>query len=300
MTWHEISIGVPHEYVEPVSYLFSRYGRGLTMEPDGPDRLMLRTYLPSTSRQRLARIDVGLRLVSAVHPLGEPAIRELPQEEWQDAWKSHFSLVKIGRRLVVRPTWTDYRPEPGEVVIDIDPGLAFGTGYHPTTYTCLEALETLVTEGAAVLDLGTGSGILSIAAIRLGAGRAVALDIDSQAVRAARQNFRRTGAHRQVTLVQGSLPHAAVGPGQFDLAVANISARAICERAQFLVSAVRDTGVLVASGMMRDQSPEVLDTLAELGCTCVGEWSRDEWVTLAFRPPPSPPARSMPSAGAPG
>ncbi len=287
MAWQEISIGVPHEYVEPVSYLFSRYGRGLSMEPDGPDRLMLRTYLPTTSRQRLARIDVGLRLVSAVHPLGEPAIRELQEEEWQNAWKSHFHLTKIGRRVVIRPTWTDYQPEPGEVVVDIDPGLAFGTGYHPTTHTCLEAMETLVADGSTLLDLGTGSGILSIAAIRLGAGSAVALDIDSQAVRAARQNFRRTRTSGQVTLIQGSLPHPKVGARQFDLAVANISARAVCERAQFIVAATRHTGTVIASGMMRDQSPQVVDALVGLGCTCVGEWARDEWVTLAFRPPSS-------------
>lgn len=285
MAWQEISIGVPHEYVEPVSYLFSRYGRGLSMEPDGPDRIMLRTYLLTTSRQRMARIDVGLRLVSAVHPIGAPAIRDLPEEEWQDAWKAHFNLMKIGQRLVIQPTWIDYQPEPGEAVIEIDPGLAFGTGYHPTTYTCLEAMETLVANGAAVLDLGTGSGILSIAAIRLGADSVVALDIDSQAVRAARGNFRRTRTSQQVTLIQGSLPHARVKPGQFDLALANISARAICDRAQFIVAAMRNTGVIVASGMMRDQSPQVMNTLLELGCTFAGEWPRDEWVTMAFRPP---------------
>ncbi len=148
MAWQEISIGVPHEYVEPISYLFSRYGRGFSMESDGPDRMMLRTYLPDNSRQRLARIDVGVRLVSAVQPLGELAIREIPDEEWQDAWKSHFDLLKIGRRLVIKPTWLDYQASEGEVVIELDPGLAFGTGYHPTTHTCLEAVDKLMFEGA--------------------------------------------------------------------------------------------------------------------------------------------------------
>ena len=195
MAWQELSIAVPHEYVEPISYLFSRYGRGLSMEPDGPDRIMLRTYLPDNSRQRLARIDVGVRLVSAVGPLGELVIRQVNDEDWQNAWKSHFTLLKIGPRLVIKPSWIDYQPTGQEVVVEIDPGMAFGTGYHPTTHTCLEAIDQLVVDGASVLDLGTGSGILSIAAIRLGAGNAVAMDIDSQAVRAARQNFRRTGTN---------------------------------------------------------------------------------------------------------
>ncbi len=231
----------------------------------------------------LARIDVGVRLVSAVQPLGELAIREIPDEEWQDAWKSHFDLLKIGRRLVIKPTWLDYQASEREVVIELDPGLAFGTGYHPTTYTCLEAIDKLMFEGAKVLDLGTGSGILSIAAAHLGARSVVAMDIDSQAVRAARQNFRRTRVSRRVTLVQGSLPHASVGAHQFDIALANISARAVCDRAPFIVSGLRDTGVLVASGMMRDQAPQVVDALTRLGWSPVEEWCREDWVTLAFQ-----------------
>ena len=283
MAWQEISIGVPHEYVEPVSYLFSRYGRALAMESDGPDRILLKTYLPVTSRQRLARIDVGVKLISAIEPLGDLLIKEVREEAWQEAWKSHFHLLKIGRSLVIKPTWIDYQPEAEEVVIEIDPGMAFGTGYHPTTYTCLEAIEQMMEAGYSVLDLGTGSGILSIAAARLGASSVIAMDIDPQAIRAARQNLRRTRTLQQAKLVQGTLPHPLAGPGQFDLAVANISARAICERASFIVSVLRGEGVLIASGMLKTQAQEVLDVLSGLGCSLVREWPRDEWVTLAFQ-----------------
>ena len=289
MAWQELSLSVPHEFVEPISYLFSRYGRGLSMEAEGPDRIMLRTYLLDSSRQRLARIDVGVRLVSALTQMDELVIREVSDEDWQDAWKSHFNLLKIGERLVIKPTWIDYQPGPEvgnkEVIIEIDPGLAFGTGYHPTTYTCLEAVEQHVFDGASVLDLGTGSGILTIAAVRLGASRVVAVDTDPQAIKAARQNFRRTRTSKAVTLIQGSLPHASVGQKQFDLAVANISARAMCDRAQFILSSLRESGILVASGMMKDQSQQVLDTMTEMGCTVTQEWSREDWVTIAFRPP---------------
>ena len=284
MAWQEISIAVPHEYVEPISYLFSRYGRVLTMEADGPDRIMLRTYLPTASRERFARIEVGVKLVSILEPLGDLIVNEVPEDGWQESWKSHFNLLKIGRRLMIKPSWIDYERDSEEVIVEIDPGMAFGTGYHPTTYTCLQALDQWVEAGASVLDLGTGSGILSIAALGLGAASVVALDIDTEAVRAARQNFRRTGALRQVTLGQGSVPHAVAGPGQFDIVVANISARAVCDRAPFIIPTLRNQGVLIASGMMSDQGEEVLNTFQGLACSLIQEWSREDWVTLAFRP----------------
>ena len=284
MDWQEISISVPHEYVEPVSYLFSRYGRVLTMESDGPERIILRTYLPAASRQRLARIEVGVKLVSLLEPMGDLIVKEVPEADWQNSWKSHFDLLKIGRRLVIKPSWIDYEHQSGEVIVEIDPGMAFGTGYHPTTYTCLQALEQLVRTGASVLDLGAGSGILSIASLGLGAARVVALDIDSQAVRAARQNFRRTKTTEQVTLAQGSLPHGAAGPGQFDVVVANISARAICDRAPFICPALAAQGALIASGMVLGQETQVVATFKELGYSVIQEWSRDDWTTLAFGP----------------
>jgi ribosomal protein L11 methyltransferase len=284
VAWQEISIGVPHEYVEPISYLFSRYGRGLTLERDGKDRVVLRTYLPAASRHHLARIEIGVKLVSAIHPLGELNINELAEDtDWQNSWKSHFGLLRVGRHLVVRPSWIEYQAAPEEVIIEIDPGMAFGTGYHPTTHTCLEALEEVARPGMEVLDLGTGSGVLAIAAAKLGAARVVALDIDPQAVRAARQNFRRTGVTRTVALSLGSVPHPLAGLARFDVAVANISARGVRERAPFVVPALRPGGIFIASGMLKEQQEEVSLALLALGWPLAQEWPRDEWVTLGFR-----------------
>jgi ribosomal protein L11 methyltransferase len=264
--------------------LFSRYGRGLTLERDGKDRVVLRTYLPAASRHRLARIEIGVKLVSAIQPLGELNIKELPEDaDWQNSWKSHFGLLRIGRRLVVRPSWIEYQAAPEEVIIEIDPGMAFGTGYHPTTHTCLEALEEVVRPGMEVLDLGTGSGVLSIAAAKMGAARVVALDIDPQAVRAARQNFRRARIARTVALSQGSVPHPLVGLGRFDVAVANISARGVRERAPYIVPALRPEGIFIASGILKDQQEEVGPALLELGWPLAQKWPRDEWITLGFR-----------------
>lgn len=292
MAWQELSITIPYEYVEPISYLFSRYGRGLSMERvgerDGSDRVLLRTYLPVTSRQRLARIEVGLKLVGILQPLEDLSVTPLPEEEdWQNQWRTHFDLLRVGRRLVIKPSWIDYAGPPEEVVIELDPGMAFGTGYHPTTYTCLEAMEDLLRPGMNVLDLGTGSGILAIAAVKLGAARVLALDIDPQAVRAARQNFRRTGIQRRVALTQGSLPHPLAGQGQFDLVVANISARTVRERAPFILPTLAADGVFIASGLLKDQRQEVHATLVENGCSLSQEWPQDEWITLVYRPPTS-------------
>ena len=290
MSWQELSISVPHEFVEPVSYLFGRYGRGLSTEPVGAGRVLLRTYLESGSKERLARIDVGIRLVSSVGELGELTIRELDDDEdWQNNWKEHYAALAVGERLIIKPSWVDLEPEEaqGRVVIDLDPGIAFGTGYHPTTYTCMEALEELVEPGMRVLDLGTGSGILSITALMLDAGSVVALDIDNQAVSAARQNFRRLRLQDRVSLAKGSVPHPTAGDGTIDLAVANISARGVADRSPFLLKALKPGAMLVASGLLATQRPEVDDALLALGFEPELEWPQEDWLTLGYRAPAS-------------
>jgi len=247
---------------------------------------LMRTYLPANSRQRLARIEVGLRLVAILEPMEDLTITPLPEEQdWESEWRSHFDLLRVGRHLVIKPTWIDYEEGPGDVLIELDPGMAFGTGYHPTTHTCLEALEDIVKPGMAVLDVGTGSGILAITAAKLGASRVVALDIDPQAVRAARQNFRRTRVQKLVALTQGSVPHPLAGNGQFDVAVANISARAVGERAPHILPTLIAGGHLIASGLMESQRQDVETVLLDLGFTYIKEWHQEEWVTLVYRSP---------------
>lgn len=279
--WKEVSISVPFEYVEPISYLFDRYGYGLSMEDDGPELIKLRTYLPSEARQRFSHIEVGVKLASILQPLGELVVTPMDNDaDWQNAWKQHFTLLRVGERVVIKPSWIEYEEEPGDVLVELDPGLAFGTGYHPTTYTCLEALEKLVRPGSTVLDLGCGSGILTIAAIKLGAGRVVALDIDPQAVQASRKNFRRTGIKALVDLEQGTLPHRLALPGSIDLALANISARGIRERASDILPALKPGGMLIASGIIEEQHPETEVALVQAGFVNVSPWPREDWVTL--------------------
>ena len=291
MAWQELSITVPHEYVEPISYLFGRYGKGVSTELAGEGKVLLRTYLTTGSRQRMARIDVGVRLVGAIEPIGDLEIRELPEDEdWMESWKSHFRILRIGTRLVIKPTWLelDFTASPDDIVIEIDPGIAFGTGYHPTTDTCLQAMEQHIAPGMTVLDLGTGSGILTIAAIKLGAGLVTALDIDSQAVTAARRNFRRLGINKQVRLGQGSVPHPTAPAGDFDLAVANISARGVADRCPFIFTALKPGALFIASGLLNTQKEEVAAVVEPLGFSLISEWPQEEWTTLLYRAPKTP------------
>ena len=281
--WQEISISVPSEYVDPISAAFERYGYGLTLEGDGTDRVKLRTYLPADARQRYAQIDIVVKLTNILEPIGELSATPLDDADWQNAWKSHFNLLKIGQRLVIKPSWIDYTPAAGELVIELDPGLAFGTGYHPTTYTCLQAMEQLTNPGMSVLDLGVGSGILTIAALKLGAARVAALDIDPQAIQAAKQNFRRLGIRPQVDLAQGSLPHPIAPDAAFDLALANISARGVRERAADLLAALRPGGQLIASGIIQEQHQETAAALQAAGFTDLTVWPKEDWITLAGR-----------------
>lgn len=288
MAWQELSITVPHEYVEPISYLFGRYGKGVSTELAGDGQVLLRTYITKGSRQRMARIDVGVRLVGSIEPIGDLIVRELPEDEdWMNSWKSHFKILRIGQHLVIKPTWLELESDTGpeDIVIELDPGIAFGTGYHPTTATCLEAMEQHITPNMTVLDLGSGSGILTIAAIKLGAEQVIALDIDGQAVSAARRNFRRLGINKQVKLGQGSVPHPTARPESIDLAVANISARGVVDRCPFISTALKPGAWFIASGLLNTQKQEVAVALEPLGFSLINEWPQEDWVTLLYKAP---------------
>src|SRR5205823_11571857 len=126
--------------------------------------------------------------VNAIWPIGSLELREVADEDWADAWKAHYSTFRVGQRVVIRPTWLDYVSVPGDVIVSLDPGAAFGTGLHPTTRRCLELAERLLVPGSTVFDVGTGSGILALASAGLGARRVTAVDVDPIAVDTARAN----------------------------------------------------------------------------------------------------------------
>ncbi len=283
MSWLELSVRVPREFVEPISYLFNRHGRGFSIEEPEADYAVLRTYVSSKAHRKLAQIDIGVRLVRTLVPDAELVTRELVQEDWETAWKEHFSLFRVGERLVIRPSWVDYEGTSDELVITLDPGMAFGTGYHPTTRMCLLALERIVSPGMALLDIGTGSGILAVAGRLLGAGSAVGIDTDPNAVKVARENCRANGLGREVRLVRGTLPILQAPAGNFDLAVGNISARVIRAKASHTLEALKVGGCFVASGFIRDQTLDVIETLQQVGFADISVDYTEEWACVISR-----------------
>ena len=298
--WVELSIEAPAEYVEPLSHLFRRYGKGgvVTEEPGGyspdegesppvADRVTVKTFYPldGEAAERFGRIDVGVRLMSQLTCMSPLTQRVIEEREWADAWKEHFHPLRVGRRLVVAPSWRKYRASEGDVVIRLDPGMAFGTGHHPTTRMCMEQVEALVEPGMEVLDAGCGSGILSIAAALLGARRAFGLDVEEAAVPVARANAAENGVAVVVSAAVGSLPHPEVRDGGYDLVLANISAKVVMELAGPLSAAAKPGGALVLSGFLLKDEEAVRSAYAGEGGAVDGRREDGDWVTLRVRMP---------------
>ena len=295
MTLVEFSVRTPAEFVEPLSQLFRRYGEGgVVIEQDGgynPDEgetqpdgawVTMRTYVPSGASlgHRRAGIDAGVRLIAHVGPVGEVTESTIEESDWRTAHTRHLGSLVIGKRLFVVPTWERCEVPEEREVIRLEPGLAFGTGHHPTTAMCLKLIEDVLCPGSSVLDLGCGSGILSIAAAKLGAASVLGLDVDAQAVSAARANMHRNGVGHVASAVEGTLPDGAAGRG-FDLVVANISSTVVIDLAQHMTSAVRTGGSLLASGMVVDKRPQVTEALEAAGLSVDGVTRVGDW--LAFR-----------------
>lgn len=210
--------------------------------------------------------------------------RFVPEEDWAEAWKAHFGVQRYGR-IVVCPSWLEAETGPGDVLVRLDPGMAFGTGDHPTTRACLEAIERLARPGDAVLDVGTGSGILALAAARLGARRVLALDVDPQCVDVARRNACDNGVDAVVAVTLGSVgaswPFREPASGRFELVVANIIAKALIELAAPLADAVRPGGRLILSGIIADREADVRAAFEPLALE--DRIADGDWRTLVYR-----------------
>jgi len=283
VNWLEISLRVDEESAEAISELFNQYGEGGAVVEVSPDDLLVtvKTFVPSPD-ERLKPLYEALWHLGQIRPLPEPQVRELKEEEWAEAWKAHYEPQHIGRRLVVSPSWQRYLPSDGEVVITLDPGMAFGTGLHPTTRMCLEALEEHISRGARVLDLGTGSGILAIAAAKLGASAVLALDTDPLAVRIAKENVLANGVRKTVEVKEGSLEMAK--GALFDLIVVNILARTITDLIEKgLLDHLKPEGLLIAAGIMATEEEEARNTLREWGLKELSPLQKGDWVTLIGR-----------------
>ncbi|MEW6623576.1 MAG: 50S ribosomal protein L11 methyltransferase [Bacillota bacterium] len=189
------------------------------------------------------------------------------EQDWANSWKDYYKPFRISNRIVVSPSWEEYKEQDGTMVIRLDPGMAFGTGTHPTTIMCIKALEKYLKPGLEVADVGTGSGILAIAAAKLGANGVLAVDLDTLAVRMATLNVQRNMVEGKVKVLQNNLLHTIEGP--FDVIVANIVADVIIEMAEDAINKLSSGGILIASGIIEDRLSEVSESLLRAGSTLV-------------------------------
>ncbi len=303
MHWLELTIQAHPEAIESVSELLGHYTPGgvaieepIELIDEGQEYRVLtgkpalvHAYLPidgkeEETRQRIAE---GLWHLSSLgsHFVGELQTRIVNEEDWANAWKDYFHVTHIGQRLVIRPSWREYTPKPHEVVLTLDPGMAFGTGLHPTTRMCLEQVELRTQPGMCVLDVGTGSGILAIAAAKLGAASVYAIDNSSVAVESTLANAAMNGLEDRIKVVLGVLDEneAACMAGQYDLVLANIIAHVIGSIAPQLAQVLAPTGLLIVSGIIEARRHDAEDPLLAAGLELVEQVMIDDWMALILR-----------------
>jgi len=311
----EIAVDVDDEAAEAVSELFNRFngggyeeeneageagGGGAVIEVTGVDdfgkpipdkyRVVVKTYLKPGKRGERVRqqIEEGLWRLSLLYPIPEPQVRVMKEEDWSTAWKKFYKPLRIGRRVVLKPTWEEFQAAPNDVVIHLDPGMAFGTGMHPTTRLCIIALEELVQPNDTVLDVGTGSGVLAFVAAKLGATTILGTDIDPLAVRVARENAELNGIGTDLlTLEQDSVP--AGQAGHFRILVANILAEVIVGLFDGkygnppLAEPLQAAGYLVLSGILAEKRDLVTTAAARHGFRLLSTKQEGDWVALVLQ-----------------
>ncbi len=304
--WLEVSLTVDGELAEAVADVLARYvPNGVVVQATqikqdedgegvGTGPLKVSGYLPVDPElvETRRRLEEALWYLGRIQPLPEPVFTLLQQTNWAEAWKERYQPILVGERLVVQPAWIDEIP-PGRLPIRIDPGMAFGTGTHPTTQLCLEILENYTLPGSATIDVGCGSGILSIAALQLGAVRALAVDIDQDALEATYANARLNGVLDRMEIGLGSV--AEIRAGKFGmvnarLVLANILAPVIIRLLENgLAGLVAPGGWLVLSGILEDQLEgrqnhvDLLEVLKKHSLPVIEQRQIQDWVALVIQ-----------------
>jgi len=310
MKWSEISIHTTNEAIEPISNILheagasgvviedpfelskereDRFGEIYQLNPDDypEEGVIVKAYLPINSflgetveeikeainNLVLFNIDIGLNKVS---------IMEVNEEEWATAWKKYYHPVKISEKFTIVPTWENYKPvNSDELIIELDPGMAFGTGTHPTTVLCIQALERIVKKGDTVIDVGTGSGVLSIAAAMLQAKSVLALDLDEVAVNSAKLNLKLNKVHEVASVQQNNLLNGI--NKQADVIVANILAEIIVRFTDDVYRLLNKDGYFIASGIISQKKEEVKEAIMASGLEIVETVQMEDWVSITAK-----------------
>lgn len=294
MDWIEIAVtGVDGEAAEALNEVIARYTQGgavieqrvgedgVVPEPGTPS-LTVRGYLADDERApaQLEALRRAIWHLSMIVPLPEPHIQRIAAEDWSESWKRHYTRSRPGRRLLILPAWDDGSIPPEALAVRIDPGMAFGTGTHPSTQLCLVLMEEHLVPGTRVYDIGSGSGILSIAALRLGAGRVAASDIDPVAVAATAENAALNGVEAQIERRVGS---ADAFEGPFDLILINILAEIIVTLLPAAAARLAPDGQMILSGILSEREPLIRAALEPLGLQGVARREMGDWCGMVVR-----------------
>jgi ribosomal protein L11 methyltransferase len=300
--WYELSTTADHEAIESVAELLARYGYNegvsieepFTQEQDGDNLTIdstrpatVRTYIPAESynEDTVQQIRDGLWHLGRLRAVGELTVTQRSEEDWATAWKEHYRPLRASNRFVIRPPWFEAEPTGDDIVLVLDPGMVFGTGMHPTTRLSLYQIERHVSEGQSVFDVGTGSGILAIAASRLGATPIDAVDIDPMSVRVARSNLELNDLAGEITLEVGSADWATHAQKTYDVVIANIIARILIEFSADLRHCTRPGGLLLLSGIIEPKESLVREAFEPAGFRFVDRNQIEDWVSLTYRAP---------------
>lgn len=309
--WNEVRIVVPVEAVEAVSgILYGLEVKGISIQdptdmltrdsgpltwdfadinifPEGADNAVLTAYFPDTDRIE----ETVSRIREKIQELSDFGIRNDPfrvdyklvlEEDWANSWKKYYKTMKVGERIIIKPLWEEYDAGPGELVVEMDPGMAFGTGTHETTRLCVELLQEYIQGGETVFDVGTGSGILAITAARLGAEKVLAIDLDPVAVDSAKINVNYNDLS-QITVKEGNLLDEAEGGA--DVIIANIIADVIIAMAPDLKRLMKPGGIFIGSGIISFREEAVREALEASGFTILQVRDDNDWRAIAAQAP---------------
>lgn len=311
MKWYEIRINTTDEASDAVSEMLTTLGAGGVaikdpydirkelLKPDTldyadeeffqslGDDVIIQAYFQDGLEINglLKEIDNGLKNISQFLNVGKglEGYGEVDDEDWSTAWKKYYKPFKLTDRIVIKPTWEQYEKQPGEIIVEMDPGMAFGTGTHETTQMCSILLDKYMLEDTEVMDVGCGTGILSIIASKLGATKVDAVDIDEVAVKVAKENIELNHESSKIKAFKGILSDINRDENIYDIIVANIIATVIIDLSSIIPYYLKKNSLFITSGIIKERKQEVIDSCVKSGLTLIETLEAGEWVAMVFK-----------------